>query len=189
MMSRTHSKVVPMKKVSLFNSRKQSRESQSMQAHSAALNAAAIAQSIAASHGGSLDAIRSIIAHPRSLARPQPHWRPPSHSLPAVLGHDAITATITRHRIGPRVQARLQGFGEHRPAAYLITARMTSPSGMDIPPQVAEGWAMAIVGKEFKECVHEFESATTPTFVWVVDGSFRPLRSPAALFSGLRAAA
>lgn len=169
-----------MKKVTLFPVRKSAESLPS---------AAKITRYVRTHHRSALDAVGTIMAHPRSLARPTASWRPPSHTLPAIFGRDALSITVTRHRVGPRVQARMRGFGEQRTPAYLVTARLSMPSGYVVPPELAAGWVASIFGPENGECVHEFDSPTAPTFVWVVDGSFQPLRSPASLFTGLSQAA
>lgn len=135
-----------------------------------------------------LRALNSIMRHPRSLARPVPTWRPPAKHLPAVDGGAELTATITRHRVGPRARARVRGFGETRSPAYIISVRVTAAVGNAVPGQ-AEAWIRALVPAEQVDAVHEISGSRPPTFCWLVDGHYRPVHSPASLFSGIERAA
>ena len=130
-----------------------------------------------------LSDIHSILHHPRSLARPVATWRPPSKQLP-----DGLTITLTRHRVGERVKARVLGFGEEREPAYLLTVRITDPRGA-VDPVRAEGWVRALVENSLVDAVHEVPSGRAATFVWLSDAAYRPVHSPAALFAGFSAAA
>ncbi|MDO5098910.1 MAG: hypothetical protein Q4D85_09125 [Corynebacterium sp.] len=148
------------------------------------ISAVEISAHIRAHCGDTIDSIRTVLAHPRSLARPTPLWRPPTVRLPAVTPDGHLNATFTRHRVGPHVQQQLRIHGETQPAAYLVTARLSSPNGIQINPAVSEAWLRAIVGEHRAHCVHEITGEPTTTFVWLVDGRFRPIPSPASLFSG-----
>lgn len=143
---------------------------------------AEIAHFVERCHPEVVKSLNSVIRHPRSLARPTPAWRPPSKALPALPGADQLNATVTRHRVGPRARARMRGFGATTPPAYLITVRVTSPEGYYVYPEIAEGWVRTLVGSSSAECVHVFDDNNTPTFVWMVDGDYQPMRSPASLF-------
>lgn len=127
--------------------------------------------------------IQSILHHPRSLARPAANWRPPSTTLP-----DGLTMTVTRHRVGARVKARILGFGEEREPSYLVTVRITDPDG-PVDPVRAEGWVRALVDNDLVDAVHEVPSGRAATFVWLIDARYLPVHSPAAMFAGLTAAA
>lgn len=140
-------------------------------------------------HGETLQALNSILRHPRSLARPVPTWRPPSKHLPASHGGEALTATLTRHRVGPRARARVRGFGELREPAYLVAVRLTHPCGRRIDPRLAEAWIRALVPAELINTVHELTGTQPPTFCWLVDGHYHPVMSPASLFYGYSQAA
>ncbi len=136
-----------------------------------------------------VDAMASLIHHPRSLARPVPDWRPPSKQTPALFGSHPLMLTITRHRVGPRARARVRGFGETRDPAYLVSVRVTDPRGRRVDPVIAEGWVRALVDEEIVDAVHEVTDGRTPTFVWLVDGRYQPVHSPASLFTGFAQAA
>lgn len=134
---------------------------------------------------GSLD---MTLRHPRSLSRPTPQWRPPVIKLPALPGESELKVSITRRRVGAKARARLHGFGEATPA-YLLTARVTSPKGYYVEPNIAEGWIRALIGEASIDCVHVIESGQAATFLWLVDGKFNPLHSPASMFQSFTEAA
>ncbi|WP_245616247.1 hypothetical protein [Corynebacterium doosanense] len=150
---------------------------------------AELAERLVRLHPRTLGMLSTVIRHPRSLARPMASWRPPSVDLPRVDGHFQLTATLTRHRVGPRARARVLGYGEDREPAYVISVRITDPGGADVSPSHAESWIRALIGNDSIDAVHEISHEVSPTFVWLVDGSFQPLRSPASLFAGFRDAA
>lgn len=147
------------------------------------------AEQIRSREPDTLHALTSILHHPRSLARPLPTWRPPSKQLPAVLGGRELNATLTRHRVGPKVKARVRGFGETREPAYVISVRLTDPQGRTPTPGLAEAWIRALVPAELIDAVHEIGSGRAPTYCWLVDGHHLPVRSPSSLFSGMENAA
>ncbi|WP_047261753.1 hypothetical protein [Corynebacterium mustelae] len=157
--------------------------------HIQPINPTTVSEHIRTHCADTIDRIRMVIAHPRSLARPTPLWRPPTVRLPAVSSEKHLNATFTRHRIGPHVQQQLRIYGETQPAAYLVTVRISSPNGNNINPAVSEAWLRTIVGEDRAYCVHEITGEPTATFVWLVDGRFRPLPSPASLFSNADQAA
>lgn len=140
-----------------------------------------------------LSDIHSIIHHPRSLARPMASWRPPSKRVPLTDGtartREMLNLTVTRHRVGDRARARVLGYTGDREPAYLVSVRVTAPNGRDISAAVAEAWVRAIVGEDNVHAVHEVGSSHAPTFVWMVDGHFSPVPSPASLFGGVSDAA
>lgn len=135
-----------------------------------------------------VDKVRSIIQHPRSLTRPTPQWRPPVttlHSPP----DGPLNAAISRHRVGPTVRERLHFMGYHNQPAYLVTVRISSPTGDHIPTHLAYEWIAAIVGHGKEHYVHELIIDASPTFAWMVDGMYRPVPSPAEIFGGAESAA
>ena len=97
--------------------------------------------------------------------------------------------SITRHRVGSRVKARVRGFGQDRIPAYLITIRITENFGQTVEPAVAEGWVRTLVPAEMVDAVHEVSRGPNATYVWLVDSSYQPVRSPESLFVGLTQAA
>ena len=126
-----------------------------------------------------LAAVASIMRHPRSLARPLATWRPPSITLP---GTDPLVLTLSRMRVGDAVRDRVQRSGETRTPAYLITVRITDPSGHRVPRATAEAWVRALVACGQINAVHHLTDEAAPTFCWLVDGHFTPVISPASLF-------
>lgn len=132
--------------------------------------------------------LRSVLHHPRSLARPQADWRPPGKALPG----GSLTMTLTRHRVGERARARVIGFvsgsGDERRPAYLVTVRVTDARGA-VDPVAAEGWVRALVDDSLIDAVHEVPSGNAATFVWLVDAHFVPVHSPASLFADFAQAA
>lgn len=144
--------------------------------------------SLAAQHADLIADISSIMHHPRSLARPIPSWRPPTKTLPGTHGSPPLTIAISRHRVGPRVKARLQGYGETRTPAYVMSARITDPAGNLVSSAIAEEWVRAILPRRHDGSVHELSSQTAKTYIWIVDGKFTPLQSPAAMFEAASAA-
>lgn len=139
-------------------------------------------------HGRVLDRLDSIIHHPRSLARSNPEWRPPVKTLPRVDGSSQLVAAVTRRRVGPLAQARVKGYGETHVPAYLLEVRFTDPSGRPVDREIAEAWIRGLVPDNLAGAVHELESPTAATFVWLVDGHFNPVYSPPSMFEGLAAA-
>ena len=138
-----------------------------------------------------IESITAILHHPRSLARPTPTWRPPIKQLPTPAGGPGgeYCMSITRHRVGSRVKARVRGFGQDRIPAYLITIRITENFGQTVEPAVAEGWVRTLVPAEMVDAVHEVSRGPNATYVWLVDSSYQPVRSPESLFVGLTQAA
>ncbi len=155
------------------------------------LTATDIATAISFTCPETLSALRSVVRHPRSLARPLASWRPPSHDLPAVasVGAGPLRIALTRYRVGPRAKARVRGFGEKREPVYLINARLTHPGGGAVDPTAAEGWIRALAGQPAAGAVHEFHTSQAATFMWLVDRAGQPVASPASLFEGFAAAA
>lgn len=86
--------------------------------------------------------------------------------------------SITRHRVGARVKARVRGFGQDRIPAYLITIRITENFGQPVDPAVAEGWIRTLVPAEMVGAVHEVSRGPNATYVWLVDSSYQPVHSP-----------
>ncbi|WP_092256980.1 hypothetical protein [Corynebacterium cystitidis] len=139
-------------------------------------------------HAPILEAAASMIRHPRSLARPVPSWRPPIVKLPRHHGTPKLTLAISRHRVGPRAAARIQGYGETRRPAYLVSVRVTDPTGANVDHTAAEAWIRALLPDNVDGKVHEVDAHKAVTYVWIVDGTFTLLESPASLFEGMAAA-
>lgn len=150
---------------------------------------ATLAERLRTHESATLAALNSILHHPRSLARPVPTWRPPSKHLPRTGKSGALTAAITRHRVGPRARARVRGFGETREPAYVISVRLTEPHGRMTDPVAAEAWIRALVPADLIDTVHQITGSHPPTYCWLVDGNYVPVDSPASLFSGFEQAA
>lgn len=151
-------------------------------------NTRELANQIRANHTEALDRFEAVIHHPRSLARPTPAWRPPTRELPRTGHGPQLKAAVTRRRVGPRAQARVKGYGESHIPAYLIEIRFTDVSGITVDRDLAEAWVRALVPASLAGTVHEVYSPTGTTFVWLVDGTFTPVYSPASMFEGLAAA-
>lgn len=103
-------------------------------------------------------------------------------ALPSPPGGDPLTLTLSRHRAGPAARRIVHEFGEQREPAYLITIRITSPEGFKVSSRIAEGWIRAILHGPHNSTVHQLTDEPTPTFCWLIDAHFDPVRSPAALF-------
>lgn len=129
-----------------------------------------------------LAAVRGTIHHPRSLARTIPTWRPPRVRLPLTADSPQFTVTIVRHRAGDRVREFVHAFGEDRIPAYLVTVRFSDPTGRPVPTRLADEWVQRFTPGAPEYCVHELRGETTPTYCWLVDGSYAPLASPSSLF-------
>lgn len=131
----------------------------------------------------------SIIRHPRSLARPVASWRPPSKATPRAPGVPALSIAVTRHRVGATARQRVLEYGSTRTPAYLISLRITDPRGGRVSSLAAEAWVRALVGESHVRSVHEIGAGQSPTYVWMADGHFTPVRSPASLYAGFSDAA
>lgn len=131
----------------------------------------------------------SIIHHPRSLARPVASWRPPSKATPRAPGVPALSIAVTRHRVGATARQRVLEYGSTRTPAYLISLRITDPRGGRVSSLAAEAWVRALVGESHVRSVHEIGAGQSPTYVWMADGHFTPVRSPASLYAGFSDAA
>lgn len=147
-----------------------------------------LAREISREHAPTVDALRSIIRHPRSLARSSASWRPPVKELPRVAGSAALTVAVTRRRVGPRARARIQGYGETHVPAYIIELRVTDPSGMPADPAVTEAWIRCLVSPDSLRAVHELPGSRATSYVWLADATYAPVLSPASMFQGLSAA-
>lgn len=152
-------------------------------------DAATVATEVMFAHSDTIEALQSIMRHPRSLNRDIANWRPPIKQLPRVIDHGELTASISRFRVGPRAMSRIHGYGERRKPAYLIRLRITDPTGFEIRPEIAEGWVRALIPPHAATAVHEIPSGQAITFVWMVDREYQPLRSPSSMFAGLDRAA
>lgn len=152
---------------------------------------AALASRIVERHPEALGQMSMMLRHPRSLSRPSASWRPPSLKLPRIAGFPSLRASVTRMRVGPRAQARVLGYGQTRTPAFLLTVRITDPLGSPVSEAVSEAWIRALLGEARIEAVHELDGldGSSPTFVWLADGSYRPIPSPASLFAGFSDAA
>lgn len=129
-----------------------------------------------------LGQVVSLLRHPRSLARPIATWRPPSIVLPPLPGHAALSLTASRMRVGEAARHIVSATGETRTPAYLVTIRVTNPSGHRVSRALAEGWVRALLENEQITAVHELTDEPTPTFCWLIDSRFAPVASPASLF-------
>src|SRR5699024_7948903 len=153
------------------------------------VDAATAVNAVLCAHSGIVDALNSIIRHSRSLNRNKGDWLPPIKQLPRVIDHGDLTASISRFRVGPRAISRIHGYGERRKPAYLIRLRITDPAGLEVRPEIAEGWVRALIPPHTATAVHEIASGQATTFVWMVDRDYQPLRSPSSMFAGLNQAA
>ena len=137
-----------------------------------------------------LTAVRSILRHPRSLARPTASWRPPQARLTAGK-HQALTAALSRYRVGPLAQSRVRGYGEQRTPAYVVSVRITAPSGAAPSAPLAEAWIRALVPREFINTVHRIDTnfETAAIYAWLVDANYIPVQAPASIFAGFSRAA
>lgn len=91
--------------------------------------------------------------------------------------------------MGERAKARVLGYGEKRVPSYLVTVRITDPTGRPVAPSLAEAWVRALVPEELVSAVHEISSSSAATFVWLVDSTYTPVHSPLSLFEGFSQAA
>lgn len=153
------------------------------------IDPAAVASEVLFAHSDTIDALNSIMRHPRSLHRDVANWRPPIKQLPGVVNHGLLNASISRFRVGPRAMSRIHGYGEKRKPAYLIRLRITDPMGLEVRSEIAEGWVRALVPPHAATAVHEVSAGQATTFVWMVDRDYQPLRSPSSMFAGLDQAA
>lgn len=151
-------------------------------------NTRELAQQIRTTHSDALGRFEAVIHHPRSLARPTPAWRPPTRELPRIGHGPQLKVAVTRRRVGPRAKARIKGYGESHIPANLIEVRFTDVTGITVDRDLAEAWVRALVPSNMAGAVHEVYSPTGTTFVWLVDGTFTPIYSPASMFEGLAAA-
>ncbi|QPK79947.1 hypothetical protein G7Y31_04445 [Corynebacterium lizhenjunii] len=152
-------------------------------------DAAGLRAHIARTQRPTLQSAESILTHPRSLARPVPDWRPPTLRLPAVGEFPSLNLALTRYRVGPRVKARLRGYGEPRVPAFLVVARLSDPQGRTTDGRLTHAWVSCLVQPESSHVVHEITSSSSATFVWLVDRDYTPVASPLSLFEDFSAAA
>lgn len=131
-----------------------------------------------------LAVVHSMMRHPRSLARPSATWRPPSAAIPELGRYPRMKVTLQRYLVGEPVRTRLLAEGIARSPAYLVTLRLTSPTGERIEPALAEAWATAIAGPDSGDCVLELTGEPAPTFCWLVERSFLPIPAPDRIFDG-----
>ena len=148
-----------------------------------------IAEDLRHREPATLHDLDSIIHHPRSLARPVASWRPPSKATPRAPGVPALSIAVTRHRVGATARQRVLEYGSTRTPAYLISLRITDPRGGRVSSLAAEAWVRALVGESHVRSVHEIGAGQSPTYVWMADGHFTPVRSPASLYAGFSDAA
>lgn len=135
-------------------------------------------------HPDILERLHSTMHHPRSLARPMATWRPPTITLPDPSRDTNLCTTLTRRRVGPQAVHFMAEYNAHAPApAYVISMRITRPTGATLPRRFCEAWVRAFVGETAQDCIHYVEERRSMTFFWLVDAHFRPLPSPAAMFS------
>ena len=136
-----------------------------------------------------LQALRSILHHPRSLARPHDAWRPPSHRTPRVPGGVPLHLTLSRRRVDGATRRRVLAHGAPRPPAYLVCLQVTDPAGAPVPAPLAQAWAHALAGGDHGGSLHELGDGPERTYVWLVDAAFSPLPAPTALYTSRVAAA
>ncbi|HCG2985796.1 TPA: hypothetical protein NJV00_000361 [Corynebacterium striatum] len=153
------------------------------------LTAGELAVEILFHENETVNALNGALRHPRSLARPTPTWRPPLKELPSVAGFPSLNMTLTRDRVGERARARVLGYGEERVPTYLISVRITDPTGSAVMPNVAEAWVRAMVPPALADSIHETSRGDAHNFVWLVDSNYVPVHSPASLFTGFSQAA
>ncbi|WP_342319523.1 hypothetical protein [Corynebacterium mayonis] len=144
-----------------------------------------LTEHITARYPTTVAALRSIIRHPRSLARATAAWRPPLKTLPRIGHGEELTVAVIRRRVGPRARARIQGFGEENVPAYLIELRITSRTGLSADPVITEAWIRALLPGKQVAAVHEISSPRAINYVWLADFSYTPVKSPPSLFEGI----
>lgn len=108
--------------------------------------------------------------------------------LPGIYRAPQLTLAMSRHRVGPRATARIRGYGETRKPAYLVSVRITNPTGTVTDRDLAETWIRALLPDDIEGKVHEIDAHKAVTYVWIVDGVFNLLDSPASLFEEIAAA-
>lgn len=129
-----------------------------------------------------ITALHAIIRHPRSLARPLATWRPPTRKLPPVSGLEKLTVAITRRRVGPQAKARIRKYGQQRIPAYLIELRITDEHNALLDRTLTQAWVRTLVPDQLIGAVHELSTGSAMTYMWLVDGTFHPVFSPASMF-------
>lgn len=144
---------------------------------------------IRANCSDSLGTAIMTIAHPRSLARQTPAWRPPTIRQPSQFGLSPVGLTISRRRVGAEARAMIRSYGETRNPAYLVTLRVTAGDGRNVSVHEAEAWIRALLPDTGHYSVHRLEGLGAPTYCWIVDSAFRPIESPASLFQPIRSVA
>ncbi|STC95299.1 Uncharacterised protein [Corynebacterium renale] len=132
-------------------------------------------------HGQSLRRLATMLRHPRSLARVNPGWRPPTlHVTTPESGR--LDITVSRKRVSPHARALLRDEGYDSTAAYMVQLRFTHPDGRRCARSEAEAWIRALLPDEDASKVHEITTALTPTLCWLVTASGRVVDSPADWF-------
>ncbi|MFC5937961.1 hypothetical protein ACFPVT_00885 [Corynebacterium choanae] len=139
-----------------------------------------LAGKITATAATTLRNVASLIAHPRSLARPDPAWRPPSIGLPAIASAPALQVCVTRYRLSTKDRDELQAFGYH--GAYVVIIRITNRQGLPVPQAVSDAWMTAIAQHPPAGTVHQLIDEVQPTYAMVVGARFQPVPSPASLY-------
>ncbi|MBN9644897.1 hypothetical protein ACFSSC_07135 [Corynebacterium mendelii] len=150
--------------------------------HRAAGGTARMEHTIRRAGGLAAAKLHSLAAHPRSLARDTPGWRPPSTTLPATTVSPALTITITRYRTGGFVRRTVREMTGRIPA-YLIVATITGTQGQPVDRRIADAWMTTVTGHNAPSTVHEIMGRTDPTYCYLVDADFSPVASPAELFT------
>lgn len=139
-----------------------------------------------------MDELASVIAHPRSLARPSAQWRPPTVQFPRTSTLPAVSATISKYRTGRSVVAFMHRAGYDDIPAYLVSLRLTDPSGTPLSLADSQQWVDSIAFATFDAppgSVYHVVGEPTPTFCWLVNGSYAPISSPIEVFTALDKAA
>lgn len=138
-----------------------------------------LADIIRAVHPATLRSLHGLISHPRSLARPTGTWRPPRITIPCVTGYDAphLVATVSRYRADRSTAVSVIAAGATRTPAYVVIVRISRPDGHAVARETAEAWVRALIPELSISAVHELTDESTPTYCWVIDGSYQPLPS------------
>ena len=139
-----------------------------------------------------IDNLLTVISHPRSLARHEGDWRPPSLTLPAGPHRPALTVTVSKYRTGERVCTFMRHSGYQDQPAYLVTLRFSDASGAPVSPDDAQWWidrlAFDTLGAP-DGAVYSVTGESSPTYCWLVRGDYSPISSPVNVFSSLDQAA
>lgn len=133
-------------------------------------------------HGQSLRKLATMLHHPRSLARVNPAWRPPTlHVHTPESGR--LDITVSRRRVSPHARSLLHSEGYSPAATYMVQLRFTHPDGRRCSRTEAEAWIRALLPDDDASKVHEITSAVAPTLCWLITSTGRVVDSPAQWFA------